>query len=150
MTEIGSILALGALLFVKHFLADGPLQTGWQAQKKGVFLHPAGLLHAGVHAGLTGLCLLAWASLAPGAPMDGSLFGAIVIAEFAAHYLIDFTKVQLERRHGWASRPATPESGVILEIRDVRWFFAFLADQLAHSLTYIAILFWIAVAIEAG
>ena len=49
MFDASSIFALGALLFLKHFLGDGPLQTSWQVRNKGRLGHPAGLTHAGIH-----------------------------------------------------------------------------------------------------
>ena len=45
-----TILVLGCLLAVKHFLLDSPLQTPYMYLNKGTFLHPGGLLHAWVHA----------------------------------------------------------------------------------------------------
>lgn len=38
------------LLFVKHFIADFPLQKwAYQYANKGTYGHPGGLLHAGIH-----------------------------------------------------------------------------------------------------
>ncbi|MEM8627419.1 MAG: DUF3307 domain-containing protein, partial [Pseudomonadota bacterium] len=44
-------LALIALvvLFLKHMLADFFFQTRYQHQNKGIYGHPGGLLHAGIH-----------------------------------------------------------------------------------------------------
>lgn len=37
-------------LLVKHFICDFPLQaTPWMYRNKGTYLHPGGLVHAGIH-----------------------------------------------------------------------------------------------------
>jgi len=61
---------------VAHLVADWPLQNDWMARHKAKLGHPAGLVHAGIHA--VGLILLYgwWPGLALG----------------ASHYLIDLRK----------------------------------------------------------
>ena len=60
MVTPDTLMALAALLFIKHLAADGPLQTSYQVRYKGDFLHPGGLLHSSIHAFLTIVCLFAW------------------------------------------------------------------------------------------
>lgn len=155
MSELEPVLALGALLFVKHFVADGPLQTSYQVQNKGVLLHPAGLAHAGTHAGLTFIVLAVWAEIAsaPEFSILGPSLGAVAIVclvEFAVHYAIDYSKCALESRFRWASADYLENGKKVLRIEDERFFYAFLADQTCHSLTYIAILYWVALSLGAA
>jgi len=115
---IYSVIALLAVLQVKHFLADYVFQTRWMLSGKARFLHPSGVAHAGVHAALTGLCLViicpAW-----------WLWVAIVIGEWVAHYLIDYTKSTV---------------GHVEDMKTSAYWHRFGLDQLAHQLTYVAIL----------
>jgi len=134
-------MALAVMLFLKHLLADGPLQTTYQVKHKGTFLHPAGLLHAFIHSGLTVLCLIAWAivySVELGfAPL--LLIGAMAASEFVIHYLADFAKVQVDRRFKWSRVEVNENGEAALVIIDNQFFIAFLVDQTIHSLTYIVI-----------
>jgi hypothetical protein len=120
--------ALFALLLlagfqIKHFLADFPLQTARMVEMKGRYGHPAGLIHAATHAGLSmGLLLLA--GISPG------LAAALCIAEMALHYHLDWAKVRLSRRLRIAD--GTP----------VYWQSIGL-DQALHQLTYIAMVAWV-------
>ncbi|MEL6317340.1 MAG: DUF3307 domain-containing protein [Pseudomonadota bacterium] len=144
---LDAVMALGALLFVKHLLADGPLQTAWHVANKGVFGHPAGFAHAGTHAGLTAAAILLW-SLALGVELGAAAGGlafwaALIAGEFATHYAIDLTKCRIDRRLKLSSKPATAD-GSYLHINHPLFFSAFLADQTAHSLTYLAMLYLIA------
>lgn len=147
MISLFALFVLAALLFLKHFVADGPLQSAAQVRNKGVFLHPDGISHAVIHAGLSAIAIAAWA-FALGVDLVSFSGGvtavlALLAAEVVVHYAIDFSKCQVDRRFGWASRPAQPAEAYLV-IHDPRFFYSFLADQLAHSLTYVAMLFAIA------
>lgn len=144
MTLIESFPILLALLFVKHFVADGPLQTPYQLAYKGVWIHPGGLLHSGVHVGLSALCIMIWGVLF--APADAS-FATIMAAtailllpfEFVVHYLVDYGKCAIEANHNWSRVELTADGARRIVIEDCdAYFVAFLADQLAHALTMIA------------
>lgn len=142
-------MVLAAMLFVKHLFADGPLQTPYQVINKGRFLHPAGLLHVGIHAGLTTLCLLIWSlwlTASTGeAPAAASVLVLIVALEFVVHYLTDFAKCQTEARFSWSSRVTSATGAQVLQINSSMFFIAFLTDQTIHSLTYVGIVYLIGV-----
>ncbi|MEL6977263.1 MAG: DUF3307 domain-containing protein [Pseudomonadota bacterium] len=148
MVSAESLLALTALLFVKHFFADGPLQTSHQVINKGRFLHPAGLTHAGVHAAGTALCLALWAPSAVG--LEGLTagvllgFAGLLIGEFVIHYFIDFAKCQADARYRFSELREIDGGAPRLVINDTMFFMVFLLDQLAHALTLILIVYCIA------
>ena len=106
-------------LFTKHFIVDFPLQTRFQYSNKGTYLHPGGLLHAGLHAVGTWLAL-GW--YAPEAALWLAWVDGII------HYHIDWAKMNLNSKLGWG--PTTDEQ--------FWWLLGF--DQYLHALTYI----WIA------
>lgn len=107
-----------ALLFVKHFLCDYPLQTPYMLRKvrpKGWFVPLTS--HAFVHAFFTFCILLLFTDI---------VFAFLIfIAEFCAHWAIDY----------WKAQRARAEFGS-------RQFWNYLGlDQMLHNLTYLAIIF---------
>jgi hypothetical protein len=114
-----SICAILAILQVKHFICDYTLQNSYQLLNKGAYLHPGGLLHAGLHALFT---MVAFLVVVP----TWTLGLGIVVGEFLVHYHIDWTKEQVIRRTRWAPMQA-------------RFWWAIGFDQLLHQLTYIVI-----------
>lgn len=143
-----AILSLATLLIFKHFLADGPLQSQYQLANKGRFLHWGGLLHAATHAGLTALCLALCISMFPGGLTRlGAMAPTICFAvglEFCLHYTIDWVKCSLEKSGGWSEIARSEGGQRQLLIKNDMFFHAFLADQMLHSLTYVALIFIIA------
>jgi hypothetical protein len=115
------ILALLALLQVKHAIGDGPLQTSRMVHEKGLYGKRGGLVHAAIHGTGTLLALLLFGL---------ALLPALVLAaaEAVVHYHVDFFKESLARRNGWTQDKA------------VFWW-ALMGDQLMHQLTYLAIAF---------
>lgn len=116
------IYAFAAVLVVlqtKHFICDYTLQNTYQLINKGTYLHPGGLLHAGLHALFT---LLVFLIVTP----TWALGIGIIVGEFLVHYHIDWAKEQFIRIMGW-----TPMQGPFW------WALGF--DQLLHHLTYIVI-----------
>lgn len=134
---------LAGFLFLKHLAADGPLQSSYQVTNKGKLLHPGGLLHAGIHAGLSGVCLLGWAAWIPIAigTEVAMTVGALLAIEFAIHYTTDFAKVQLESRRGWLLVERASDGTMSLRITSPVYFISFLTDQTVHSLTYIGMIY---------
>ncbi|MHA1134202.1 MAG: DUF3307 domain-containing protein [Alphaproteobacteria bacterium] len=114
------ILAAVSALMLKHTAADFFLQTPYQYLNKGIYGHPGGLLHAGIHVVLTPLVYLV---IAP-----ASLLIALWIAlgEFAVHYHVDWAKEQITRRNG-------------LNPQVSGYWHTLGIDQLLHGLTYITI-----------
>lgn len=114
-----TVLAVFAVLELKHYVFDYVLQTPYQFLNKGTYGHPGGLIHAGLHAVGT---LAAFLVIAP--PL---LLGAAIIAgEFVVHYHVDWTKEALLRT-------------LKLKPTDGEYWRIYGADQLAHHLTYVAI-----------
>ncbi len=114
-----AVLAVMAILLIKHFLFDFVLQGPAQLRHKAQYGHPFGLLHAGLQAAGS---LPAFLVVAPSA----AVAAAIVAGEFAVHYHLDWGKEQLLRRTGWS-------------YGDSRYWAVFGADQMIHGLTYVTI-----------
>jgi hypothetical protein len=119
MTVTTVLLVLLALQ-IKHFVVDFLLQNRYQWANKGTYGHPGGVLHAGLHAIGTYLCV-ALVATPPLALLLMMLDGII-------HYHIDWAKMQLNSR--LALTPADSKFWVLLGL-----------DQLLHQLTYVAFLF---------
>ena len=111
-------LSLIALLFIKHFIVDFPLQTKYQYLNKGTYLHPGGLLHAVLHGVGTFICVYWYAPLA-------ALFLAWI--DIIVHYPVDWAKVNINQKFQWG--PTTHEQ--------FWWLMGF--DQLLHALTYVVL-----------
>jgi len=103
-------------LFAKHFVVDFPLQHRYQYSNKGTYLHPGGLLHAGLHGIGTWICFAWYAPVAA---------AWLAWADAVIHYHIDWAKTNLNARMGWS--PNT---------HDQFWWLLGL-DQFLHALTYI-------------
>jgi hypothetical protein len=117
--DIAIVLWSVAYLMAKHFVADFALQSTFQVRTKGIYGHPGGLLHAGIHIVFTApVFLLIRPSLVLGL--------AILAAEYVIHYHVDWSKEQILKRRGWT----TADGGywILLGI-----------DQLLHGWTYVAI-----------
>lgn len=115
------ILTTLLIFQVKHFLCDFVLQPYSIVVKKGIYLHPAGLLHAGLHAlgSIPALLLLLHA------PQTIALF---ILGEFVVHYHVDWTKANIDRV-------------LKLDNRSSLHWAIFGADQMIHQFTYLAMIF---------
>jgi hypothetical protein len=87
--------------------------------EQGIYGHPGGLIHAGIHA-LTSMVV--FLLIAP----SFALGAAIVIGEFVIHYHIDWMKEQTVKRRKWMFPQA-----------EFWWVFGF--DQFLHQFTYLGI-----------
>ena len=116
-------LAAMAYLLAKHAVADFLLQTDFIYRQKGIYGAPGGLVHALEHVALTAPVFLLFPSGSAG------LAAAILVAEFAVHYHIDWTKEHVVRWRRW-------------KFADREYWCALGFDQLLHGLTYVAIL-WV-------
>ena len=106
---------IGALIgfIVKHFVCDFLLQRAYQYMNKGIYGHPGGVLHAGVHAaGTLVVCVLF------GLPLWFAIADAVI------HYHIDWVKVNVTKRYGWKA-----------DNSEYFWY-AMGLDQTLHYLTY--------------
>jgi hypothetical protein len=113
-----TLLTLLVLLEIKHFLFDFVFQSPYQLENKGVYGHPGGLLHAGLHAGATAVILAVFA-------FQPALLLAVVAGEFVVHYHLDWGKEKIRQL---AARPDDAFTWRMVGL-----------DQLLHHLTYIAI-----------
>lgn len=120
MTDPVQIALIGVLILLfKHLVLDFFLQTSYQYLNKGIYGHPGGILHAGLHAfGTTPLFL--W--IAP----SMRLAAAIMVGEFVVHYHIDWTKEQVNKRMKWTAENAP-------------FWWTLGVDQFLHGATYVAI-----------
>jgi Protein of unknown function (DUF3307) len=129
MTDVAFIvLAAVCVLMLKHTAADFFLQTPYQYCNKGIYGHPGGLSHAGIHVALTPLVYLVIL------PASLLLAVAIALGEFAIHYHIDWAKEQVTKGNN-----LTPQTSGYWHTLGV--------DQLLHGLTYlgiVAVLVWAA------
>jgi len=110
-------------LFIKHFICDFPLQMfPWMYLNKGRYLHPGGIVHAGVH-GIGTLIVLSFFF-----EIKLSIFYALI--DMLLHYHIDWAKMNLSRHYD-------------LKPNNSEWFWVLLGlDQLLHHLTYFAIIYY--------
>jgi hypothetical protein len=101
---------------VKHFVGDYMLQPGWMRSGKGDMRRAGGYAHAGIHAfgSLPALMI---------AGLDAPQLAALLAAEFALHYAIDFSKASLSSRS-----LAGPDTQAYWTLHG--------ADQLMHQMTY--------------
>jgi len=120
--EVGALFALLVLLLIKHLFADFFLQTPIMLGNRAQYIHVGRVLHCGVH--VLGTVI---AFVLVGVPL-GALV-ALLVAEFLAHFHIDFAK-------GWWSERLghTPD--------DASYWRAFGVDQLLHQLTYV-LMVWV-------
>jgi hypothetical protein len=110
------------LLFIKHFICDFPLQANpWMYRNKGTYLHPGGIVHAGIHAIGTLLVL---------APFIGSASVMYALIDMVVHYHIDWAKMNLSQRYDL--QPTNSE----------RFWILLGFDQLLHHITYFAIIYF--------
>lgn len=111
------LFAVG-LLLAKHCVADFFIQTPYQYQNKGRYLHPGGLLHAAIHAVMSAVVFV----LLP--PPTWAFAGLLLAGEAIIHYHVDFLKERLTRLNGWKTdRP--------------QYWQAMGLDQFAHGVTYL-------------
>ena len=112
------------VLALKHFVCDFPLQNAYQYKNKGIYGHPGGILHAGIHAIGTLLALSACVL-----PLSMLLW--LVLADGVIHYHIDWAKVKLNTYYKLT--PTTNE-----------YFWHLLGlDQLLHYMTYAGMVWWL-------
>jgi len=115
-----AVLVLLALLFVKHWYIDFVNQTNEEVQWKGTYLDWRGVKHSLKHGIGTAIVLFAVTTLEFETAV---FFGAL---DFIFHYHIDWAKININKENNYTVE--TPQ------------FWKWLgADQLAHNLTYLLI-----------
>jgi hypothetical protein len=113
-------LILLALLQVKHLFADFFLQTPRMLGGRDRYIHLGRVEHAGLHALFSFIAFMVM-----GAPLAFAF--ALCLVELVLHYHIDWAKGRYSDKVG--DTPA-----------DASYWRAFGVDQLAHQLTYIAMI----------
>ncbi len=116
-------IALG-LLFVKHWYVDFVNQSNEEVASKGIY----GAFHGIMHSLKQGVGTALVLALTGVFFLDAILLGLI---DFVLHYHIDWAKININKRFNYT-------------IQDPKFWAWLGADQLAHSLTYLYIV-WILV-----
>jgi hypothetical protein len=113
------VLFLLVSLMFKHFICDFPLQKAYMYKNKGTYLHPGGLLHAGIHG--VGTALAVFLIMPP----LGALFALKMgLLDSLIHYHVDWAKVKIGAKYD-------------LKPDNSEWFWILLGlDQFLHFLTY--------------
>lgn len=117
-SQVQLVLAALLILQIKHFVADFVLQTPYQFLNKGIYGHPGGIIHAGIHAIGS---LLAFFVITPSLRLGLAIF----VCELVVHYHIDWLKEGTVKRQQWVFPQA-------------EFWWTFGADQVLHQLTYLA------------
>lgn len=130
MADVYMALVAMAYLLVKHCVADFLLQTENQRRSKGDYGAVGGITHAATHILLTAPVFVFLPQIDLGAAL------ALLAGEFVIHYHVDWLKEQILRSNSWSSH-------------DKAFWWALGIDQLAHGLTYIALL-WLVFSLAAG
>ena len=117
-----TMLLLVTLLLVKHAIADFFLQRAFMFKDKHVYAGLGGISHASIHGFLT---FLAVVICLPNLWLFAVLFG---LFDAVAHYHIDYVK------SSWNVKTKAGPS-------ETRYWYAFGLDQMAHSLTYVLIVY---------
>jgi len=113
------ILVLLLLFKIKHWYADFAIQTYDQTIRKGIYRDPVGISHSLEHVWTTMVVLLLFNFWHPINPF---IMLWLPWVEGIVHYHIDWLKV----KHG------------IKDIHDPLFWNQFGQDQLAHQITYLA------------
>lgn len=112
-----SIYVLLAVLFIKHWYIDFVNQTPEEVAGKGIYGNAYGLMHSIKHGVATTVIMLFFVHNFEAAVLVGFM-------DFLIHYHIDWAKMNINKRYGYTI--------------EMPQFWAWLgADQLAHSLTYL-------------
>jgi len=123
-------LVLMMALIAKHFVADALLQFPYQYLNKGKFLHPGGLLHAGIHGVLTAYCFMTYSP---------SVILLVASIDTVLHYFIDYAKMNLSAFFKW-SEYVDEDGKSFLKIYDNNFFVVLILDQCLHMMTYVLLI----------
>jgi len=119
-----SIFILLALLFIKHWYIDFVNQSNEEVAGKGTYGNAHGLMHSIKHGVATFLIFLLFT-------YDFAFSVIFGILDFVLHYHLDWAKININRRYNYT-------------VQDKKFWTWLGADQLAHSLTYLGLV-WLAV-----
>lgn len=120
-TEQWILITLG-LLFIKHWYVDFVNQSMEEVHGKGIYGNVQGIWHSAKQGIGTAIVFLI-------AGLDLDWVVMLAAVDFVLHYHIDWTKININKHRNYTIE--TPQ------------FWAWLgADQLAHSLTYLALIYY--------
>jgi hypothetical protein len=119
-----SIYALLSLLFLKHWYIDFVNQSDEEIAGKGTYGQAHGVMHSIKHGVATFIIFMVF---------TGGFEPSVILGfiDFVLHYHIDWVKMNINRRWGYT-------------IENPKFWMWLGADQLAHQLTYI-MLVWLAI-----
>jgi hypothetical protein len=119
-----SIYTLLALLFLKHWYIDFVNQSDEEIAGKGTYGQAHGVMHSIKHGVATFIIFMVF---------TGGFEPSVILGfiDFVLHYHIDWVKMNINRRWGYT-------------IENPKFWMWLGADQLAHQLTYI-MLVWLAI-----
>jgi hypothetical protein len=106
-------------LLVKHWYVDFVNQSDDEIASKGIYGRWTGIKHSLKHGALTVVVLLCFIH-------DTEVSILLGLVDAIIHYHIDWFKVSVNQRKGWT-------------VKDSGFWLLFGLDQLAHSLTYVLI-----------
>ena len=113
------------VLLACHYMADFCFTSPSMIRAKADGRNPWPiLLHAGVHAGLMGLCLLVWG-------VSWKLLLILALVEFVSHFLIDTTKGRL-----------TAHFCILGDMQKKPYWMLYGFDQLLHLLVIMMIWYY--------
>jgi len=116
------MLLLLIFLLVCHYLADFCLTSPTMIRAKADGRNPWPiLLHAGIHAGLVGICLLCWQT-------PWKLLLLLILLELVTHFLIDTAKGRL-----------TANFPILSDMQQKPYWMLYGFDQLLHLVVLVLI-----------
>lgn len=113
------LLLFLSLLIIKHFLCDFVFQNSWMIKEKGIYGRLGGIVHSLIHGIGTFIVSITLTS-------DFSLSYILFGIDFLTHYHIDWLKSNLSNKY---------------KSTDSKFWIWLGADQMAHYLVYVFILF---------
>lgn len=113
------LLILLALIQIKHCYVDFVSQSAEQIRCKGIWLNPVGISHSLEHVYCSLIALLIFSLYIPVDPFDILI---VAFVEGALHYIIDYVKIRYGSK----------------DISNSKFWTQFGLDQLAHQVTYLA------------
>ena len=113
------LLIFLSLLVIKHFICDFIFQNNWMIKEKGIYGKIGGIVHSLIHS--IGTLVI---SLIITNEVSLSLFVSLI--DFVTHYHIDWLKSNLSKKY-------SPQ--------ETQFWIWLGADQLAHYLVYVLILY---------
>jgi len=108
------------LLQLKHLVIDFLWQPEYEWRNKGTFGHPGGIIHSLKHAVITIAILIIFNH-------NVALVFLIAFAEFVAHYLIDYSKMNINKHYKYS-----PD-------KNSEFWYLLGVDQFLHQVCYLLI-----------